>query len=161
MTAHLINRVMRFLAPLTRAHGRVAAKVGRRGAFLILFGVVYLLLGFSYATTPVTPVMRTTLKLALNVAPLWVYGLMWLAAGTVAVISGAFLSPVRDAAGFVCAVIAPTLWAAVYLAAWVDHDAPRMWVAAALYAAVAGAVSVVSGMANPAVLDKVVEEDQP
>lgn len=163
MTAYLINRVVRFLAPTGRAHDRVAAKIGRRGAFLILFGVIYLLLGFSYVATPETPAVRVALKLALRVAPLWAYGLMWLVAGAVAVISGVFLSPARDATGFMCAVIAPTLWAFVYLAAWVDHDTSRAWVSAAVFAAIGGAVSVVSGMANPVVVDTMVAsvKDQP
>lgn len=129
----------------------VRRRVGRRGVFLILFGVVYLLLGYSYLGVTVTPVVRQALRLALNVAPLQVYAWAWVTAGAICVVSG-LVSPARKPIGFTTAVLMPTLWAVVYMAAWVDGDIPRGWVTAVLFAAIAAAVAVVAGMPEPAAL---------
>jgi len=129
---------------------RLGLHVGRRGAFLILFGAVYALIGYSYLTlSPVSEAaVRRSLHLALNVAPLPAWGWAWLAAGAVAVACGAFC-PGRKAGGFATAVVLPALWAVVNLAAWVAGDIPRGWVSAAIYAALAAAVAVIAGMPEP------------
>lgn len=123
--------------------------LGRRGAFLVLFGAVYLLVGYSYLTlSPVSVVaVRRSLHLALNVAPLTVWGWVWIAAGAAAVVCGVFCVG-RKGAGFATAVVMPALWAGVYLAGWLNNDIPRGWVSAAIYAALAGGVATVAGMSD-------------
>ena len=127
---------------------RLGLHVGRRGVFLILFGAVYLLIGYSYLGVHVTPAVRHALRLALNLAPLTVYAWLWLGSGTVLVLSG-LVSPGRKPVGFTVAVVMPVLWAVVYSAAWIAGDIPRGWVQAAIFAALAAAVAVVAGMPEP------------
>lgn len=127
---------------------RFGLHVGRRGVFLFLFGVVYLLIAYSYTGVKVTPQVRMALRLALNVAPLSAYAWAWAAAGALSVVCGLFC-PGRKAIGFIAAVVMPVLWAVVYLAAWIDGDIPRGWVTAALFVALGGAVAVVAGMPEP------------
>ena len=121
--------------------------VRRRGLFLALMGVVFVLLGYSLLA--VTPVERAAVEHALHpavsLAPLWVYGVAWIVCGVVSIVDG--LRPgVRSALGFTAAVIMPTLWALVYLAAWWQGDLPRGWVSSAVFAALAGAIMIVAGM---------------
>lgn len=129
---------------------RIGLHVGRRGAFLILFGVLYALIGYSYLTlSPVSEVaVRHALRLALNVAPLTAWGWAWIAAGATAVACGTFC-PGRKTVGFTAAVVLPALWSVVYVAAWLLGDIPRGWVSAAIYAALAAAVAVIAGMPEP------------
>ena len=124
---------------------KVTLHVGRRGVFLILFGVVYGLLGYSYLQVPVTPAVHRALHVALNVAPLSVYAWAWITAGIICAAAG-LLSPRRKPVGFAVAMLMPALWAAVFLIAWVNGDMPRGWTSAVVFAALAGAVGVVAGM---------------
>lgn len=134
------------MATLQRLH------VGRRGVFLALFGAVYLLIGYSYLAVPKEslPAVKHGLRLAVNIAPLQVYGWAWIATGAVAVVSGLFtLTSTRRPIGFAAAVLMPSLWVVIYLAAWLAGDVPRGWVSAALFALIAAAVAVVAGMTDP------------
>ena len=131
---------------------KLTLRVGRRGLFLVLFGAVYLLIGYSYLTVSQTsqPLVKHALRLALNVAPLTVYGWLWVAAGGLAAVSGLFtITSSRRPIGFIAAVVMPSLWTLVYLAAWIDGDVPRGWVSALLFGLLAAAVWVVAGMPDP------------
>lgn len=129
--------------------------VGRRGAFLALFGLVYLLIGYSYTGSRTTPAVRQSLHLATNVMPIWAYGVIWLSAGMIALAFGLLFDPAKDALGFVAAIVMPALWSFIYLCSWVEGYSPRGWSTAALFLLVAGAVAVVSGMPNPVDVEKV------
>ena len=124
---------------------KAARSIGHRGAFLILFGVVYLLLGYSYLSVQVTPVVKHALHLALSIAPLDVYAWAWIISGALCVLAGV-LSPRRKPLGFAVAMLMPALWSIVFAAGWVNGDTPRGWTTAIVFAALAGAVGVVAGM---------------
>lgn len=134
---------------MTQHVRRIALHIGRRGAFLTLFGCIYLLLGYSYIGTPVTPAVHHSLRMALNVAPLVVYGWLWVTSGVAAIVVGLIFRASRDVFGFIAAVLMPSLWAVVYFAAWMDGDVPRGWVTGLLFALIASAVGVVAGMPEP------------
>lgn len=123
-------------------------RVSRRGVFLIIFGVVYALLGYSYLTIPAAsrPVVKEYLRFALSVLPLDVYGWAWLICGALAVVGGTFHR--LDAVGFSAAIFMPTIWAGVYFIAQFD-GAPRAWVSAFLFVLLAAAVGTVAGMFDP------------
>ena len=128
---------------------RVETYLGRRGTFLALFGCVYALIGYSYLTLEVTPLVRHALRLALRLAPLDAYGWAWIGAGVIAVVCGLFC-PGRKTVGFLAAMLMPAMWSLIYLATWLDGDIPRGWVSAVVYVLLAAAVSVVAGMPEPA-----------
>jgi signal transduction histidine kinase len=132
---------------------------GRRGGFLLLFGALYVLLGYSYMGSRPTDAVRTSLAVAEQLMPLWGYGLLWMAAGLVALVSGLVFSPARDALGFGAAILMPTLWSGTYFLAWLHGDSDRGWVTAVIFAIIAAAVAIVSGMVNPSVL--LPQDDQP
>jgi hypothetical protein len=120
----------------------------RRGVFLILFGAAFVLLGYALLTTDVTPALRHSLRLALNLAPLGFYAWAWITCGALGVIGG--LLPRRlDALGFAAVIVMPTLWAVVYFVEWLAGDLPRGWQGSLLYALIAAAIGVVAGMPDP------------
>lgn len=138
-------------------------RIGRRGAFLTLFGVAYLMIGQALVTSTTTPIVRHVFRFALSILPLPGWGVAWLVCGTVAIVDGLWPHG-RDMIGFAAAVLAPVAWSIVYLAAWLQLDAPgapvgrNLWESALLYAVIAAAVLIVAGMPEPRVLRKIVEE---
>jgi hypothetical protein len=120
----------------------------RRGVFLALFGIIYILLGSSYFV-PVTPALHHALHLAIAVAPLWLYGIGWCACGLMCILVGVVGGPRLEMLGFIAAICPSTLWAVIYMAAWIDNDIPRGWVSSLIFAGLAASVGVVSGMVDP------------
>ena len=131
---------------------RVGLHVGHRGVFLALFGIVYLLLGYSYIGVHITPQVRHALRIALQVAPLPVYAWGWVTTGAISVLCGLFC-PGRKAVGFAAAILMPAIWSLVYTDAWLEGGIPRAWVSVAVFAALAAAVAVVAGMPDPRQLE--------
>lgn len=121
--------------------------LGRRGAFLALFGGAFILIGQALMQTDETQVVRHVFRFALALAPLWVYGVAWIVCGVIALVDG-LLQRGSDAIGFAFASLMPTIWTIVYLAAWIGDDLgfKNLWQSAVLYALIAGAISCVAGM---------------
>jgi hypothetical protein len=123
----------------------------RRDGFLILIGALSLLLGYAYAISPAPQTMKSAIGTALNFAPLWVYGVAWLAAGGYCLAAG-FTD--RRIGGFAVAAAMPTLWGSVYLLSWLHGDSGRGWLTAGIFWALAGAVICVSGLVDPSPIAK-------
>ncbi|MFJ3839485.1 hypothetical protein ACIPY6_28815 [Streptomyces sp. NPDC090054] len=122
-------------------------QLGRRGAFLTPYGLVWLLYGYGQLVTP-QPDQRG-LRLVLNLGPLDFWGWCWIAAGIVA-LACAWAPPGRDAAAFYVLPLVVVPWTASYVAAWLTGDMPRGWVAAAVWAVITVPVLVVAGWPEPA-----------
>jgi fatty acid desaturase len=120
--------------------------LGRRGAILISYGTVWSLYGFAQITSP-QPDQRG-LKPLLEVAPLAVWGGLWVATGLVAVVA-AWLPQGLDWAGFLALPAMVLPWMGSYAAAWVTGDFPRGWVAALVWGVIAVPVLVVAGWREP------------
>jgi hypothetical protein len=152
--ARLLQHAHALTAPLAKAtatprrflHG-VGRRIGRRGAFLALFGCAYIMIGFSYTSDRPTTAVYQSLRVAIKVMPLWCYGVLWMLGGLFAIVVG--LSPKRDGYGFVAAIVLPTLWTLAYFVGWFNGDSARGWVSGLIYLLIASAVAVVSGMPNP------------
>lgn len=129
-----------------RAVQRLRRRLGRRGAILTCYGLVWLLYGYGQLVMP-QPDQRG-LSLMLQRIPLDVWGVAWIVAGVIAVVC-AWAPPGRDAAGFVSLVLIVVPWAAGYLASWLLGDYPRGWIAAAVWTAIAVPVLVVLGWPEP------------
>lgn len=119
---------------------------GRRGAFLLLFGLIYLAIGASYTWVEVgAPIIRW---MSWMPVPLWVCGLVWMVAGLAAIRFG-FCTIPRDRWGFMALAAVGMGWTVAWLIAWATGDAPRGFAGAFVFAALAAAILVVSGMPNP------------
>jgi hypothetical protein len=89
--------------------------IGRRGIFLVMFGLIYLVVGASVISidqhrfADVSPDIGPFLD-----SPLW--GIMWIAAGLLAVVVGIyrFRRPPADAMGFGGLLVPPAVWTIFY-----------------------------------------------
>ncbi|WP_375490216.1 hypothetical protein [uncultured Jatrophihabitans sp.] len=122
-------------------------RIGRHGAFLLTFGVIYLALGYSYTGDRPTDDTRRALRVALEVLPLWAWGIGWMLGGAFALLAG-LLRPHRSF-GWVALVLPALGWAFWYFVAWREHDTTRGPVSFTVYLAFAIAVMIVAGMVDP------------
>ena len=130
-----------------RAVRRLRRQLGRRGAILTPYGLIYTLIGYGQLVIP-QPDQRG-LKLLLAIGPLEVWAWGWLIAGVIALVY-AWAPPGRDTAGFVALILIVVPWVTTYLAAWLLGDHPRGWVAAAIWTVITVPVIVVAGWSEPA-----------
>lgn len=124
-------------------------KVSRRDAFLALFGVAYILIGYSFLNiAPVyKPLIHAQLRAATDLAGIEVYGWAWITSGGVAIVGAIWRR--FDTIGFAVATFMPLLWSLAYWAAVVQDQVPRAWVSGVIYLVLGGAVSLGSGMQDP------------
>jgi hypothetical protein len=143
-----------------RAARAIAAHVGRRGTFLVCFGVIYLVYGvaqWSRATSPFAALGPTGHLLT---RPPW--AALWLACGlaaTVCAVGRRRRGEVRawvDALGYNALLLPPTVWvlgyvlsAVLYLATAGQVGSDRAWAALVIWMSVVVAVLVVSGWPEP------------
>jgi hypothetical protein len=126
---------------------RVGVRLGRRGAVLMLLGVVWLLIGAFQILQPPPPANRAGLYLLTLLAPYEWWGGVWIAASLAAVTAAPRMA--SDTYGFVALMVPPWLWTLVNLAGWALGQAPRGWAAAMVYAALASMIMVVAGWPEP------------
>lgn len=125
---------------------RLKRQLGRRGAILSCYGIVWMLIGWGQIVVP-QPDQRG-LQVLLALWPLHVWGWCWVAAGLIALVC-AWAPPGRDAAGFVSLVLIVVPWMASYLASWLLGVYPRGWAAAAVWTAITVPALVVAGWPEP------------
>ena len=120
--------------------------LGRRGAILLCYGIVWAIIGYGQITSP-APDLRG-LRLLLQTMPLDVWGWIWVASGFIA-IACAWLPQGRDWPGFLALPLMVLPWMVSYLLAWLIGDYPRGWVATVVWGAIAAPVLVVAGWREP------------
>lgn len=121
---------------------------GHRGAFLLLFGFVFALIGLSYCTAEPGAAVRHSMSWMPWWSPIWACGLLWVGAAIIA-IACAFRPIPADRFGFQALSAICAGWVVAYLIAWGVGTASRGWVSAVVFGCLGGAVLVVSGMPNP------------
>lgn len=104
-----------------RAVRRLSEKLGRRGVFLLILGIGKTCWGISFL---VDPPPAQGLELLTQLCGLEHWAWMWIAAGLVTTFS-AFLRVGRDWAGFLAALIPPTVWATAYMSAVINGEYSR------------------------------------
>jgi hypothetical protein len=123
-------------------------QVSRRDAFLALFGVTYILLGYSFLNIdPIfKPLIKAQLRYALEVAPIEVYGWAWVVAGSIAVLGGLWHK--LDGVGFAAATFMPLIWSLANWGACID-GIPRAWVGGVIYGVLGLSSFIISGVPDP------------
>ncbi|MDX3839061.1 hypothetical protein [Streptomyces europaeiscabiei] len=104
-----------------RAARRLHALLGRRGIFLLIVGVGKTCWGVSFL---VDPPPAQGLELLTRLCGLEHWAWLWIVCGLITSAS-AFLQVGRDWAGFVAALIPPTVWAIAYTVAVISGDYSR------------------------------------
>ncbi|WP_282790944.1 hypothetical protein [Streptomyces sp. CC224B] len=101
-------------------------RLGRRGTFLLILGVGKTCWGLSFLFDPPP---TQSLRLLTSMCDIRHWAWLWIIAGLIT-LSSAFLRVGRDWAGYVAALIPPTVWAIAYTVAVISGDYSRgAWVA--------------------------------
>lgn len=123
-------------------------RIGRRGASLMIFGVVDIAYGWSL----LDPLSRASAleSLSYRLLFLWIpagaWAALWLGVAAVCFIQACC---VEDRAAFGCAIGIKVMWALGLYGSWVVYDAPRAWSAAVVWIVLACLVSIISGWPEP------------
>jgi hypothetical protein len=123
---------------------RLAQRVGRRGAALMIFAFIDLVIGWSLAGTATRAQASAlpTYRAHVEILPLIAWGWLWIAVGAVCLVHAFRVS---DRFGFAAAIGIKLVWAAGFLGSWLLYDAPRGWLGAATWVVFAALVHLISG----------------
>ena len=139
---------------------------GRRGAFQLLFGISYAMLGIGWATQEAPPGAMLwipqwfpAVRQYPEMLPTRISAVLWVTAAVMACI-GAFLPRPKDRLSFQALTFVPILWGLFNTLSFITAGFTNGVAAAVLYLAMGGAVMIVSGMSGeherdlrPVVLD--------
>jgi hypothetical protein len=130
--------------------GRVASaywrRVGRRGSALLFFAVLDLIYGFSLFNPTPTAAANPGFVFIAGIAPLRVWGGLWLAVGLVC-LAGAFVR--EDSFAWAAAMALKVLWGTVFLCGWLLTGLERGYVSAAIWLCAAALVALLGSWPEP------------
>jgi hypothetical protein len=143
-------------------------RVGRRGTFLVMMGLLYCTLGYSYGFTPLPPFTVQQLEGPISLARwlpfvestkgcLQVWGALWIASGATAIIA-AWWPPGRDDIGFHALWVFSSVWAVLNIIGEF-MGAERAGIVGVIFGIYAITVLLVSGMVDPPPLVKAADQD--
>jgi hypothetical protein len=133
----------RVTRPLTRRLN------GHRGKFLILFAMIYSLVGYSYVMAGITATRRATFGWLPDWLSFSILAWPWLIAAGIAVVSAILYNPPRtDRFGFMALAVVPMVWGCMFLISWLAGFAPTGWISAITYFAFSATVTLVSSWPN-------------
>ena len=130
---------------------RRVGQIGRRGAMLLVFGVLWMVVGVGVLDSS-----GVHAELLHERLPSWVRGGVWVVTGALAVFY-AFRPPgLSDRVGFASLYIMPAVRVLSYTMAWIDYFIPiggdgyaSGWRFAAVYAVMLAAVMITAGWPEP------------
>jgi hypothetical protein len=143
-------------------------RLGRRGAFLVLMGTLYLGLAYAYGFQEQPEYVFKQLSMPIKVAmfigfntpsdALTMWGFLWASAGATAIIT-AWWPPGRDAWGFVALWLFSAVWSVLNLWGGLVLDADRAGIVGLIFAIYAASVVIVSGFSDPSPISKVARDE--
>lgn len=134
----------------TAALAALRRRVGRRGAALLVFACIDYVIGWSLldaelrAQTEMVPVYRALR----NIAPLTVWGWLWLVVAVVCTVQAVMRT---DVWAYASAIGIKVVWAGGMAYSWVVFHAPRGWLSASLWGVIAALLVVINGWPEPSV----------
>ncbi len=124
---------------------RLAGRLSRRGAVLLLFGLDFLVIGLATALLPSPASTVEGYRVADHLLPLHVWGVIWALAGLCGIIT-AWWPARRDDWGFYAMGSFGLLWACMSLGSTIVYGSARGWILAIIWGSFALALFIVSGM---------------
>ena len=121
----------------------------RHSAAVLAAGCVYIAIGVTYILTAPAESRTSSLALALAVMPLRGWGVVWIIAGSLAVISSRW-PPASETWGYSALSSVTALWAAFYVLGVLVMDAPMQSLTAGLmWGLIAFMWWIIAGLRNP------------
>ncbi len=153
-TEQLHRRLSGLDAYVEATRGLLLRRIGRRGAALLFFAVLDLVYAFSLYFPAAEAKRSSSTRFLADVAPLPVWGTMWLLACFACAVN-AFR--VNDWTGFAAAISIKTLWGLLHLVGALFLSIDRAWVSAAIWLCTAGWLGIISSWPEPPYRPKVRE----
>lgn len=127
---------------------RIQQRLGRRGAALLAFAFVDLVIGWSLTDAQAQAQAKAVpaYRVIADVMSFEAWGWLWIAVGVICTVS-AFCK--NDFVGFTAAIGVKVMWAAGLAGAWIVYDVPRAWLGAATWIVLAALVLLISGWDEP------------
>jgi len=151
-----LSRLAALLEALDTMTGtrRILLHIGYRGSALLFFFLLDLIYAYSLFNPPAEEAAHSrNLVYLASIAPLWVFGVMWLIAAGCCLVA-AFIK--RDFIGFAAAIGIKVLWGLLYVGATLQ-GVPRAYVSVTLWLTMAGFVAIMSAWPEPTNLDRLRE----
>lgn len=157
----MTDTVRVLLRRVGHAGRRFVKRVGHRGCSLLFFGFLDLVYAFSLFRPLETYQNNPGLLYLSAIAPLWVFGWLWLIAGILCL---ANVLRANDQTGFTAAIAIKVLWGLLWLGAGY-FGIPRSYISVTLWLVMAGFVAVIATWPEPTTipvqlrdLDKLAED---
>jgi hypothetical protein len=132
---------------------KISFKIGRRGAVLILYAFLYVLLGYGYVgtdTSQVAPALKVATNLTAGSLAPW--GVVWILVALIGFVT-AFWPPERDNWGFSTMAGMAYLWGGFFIVSWVFYgEEPRGWVSGIIFMTFGAALSLIAGWPEPRII---------
>ena len=127
---------------------RLAHKLGRRGATLLVLAIFDFIFGWFFFDPNVHQSLQQIdiYRGLRDFASLYAWGVMWWLVGIICLVS-AFRR--KDAIGFVAAILIQVAWVVGLMSAWILWDAKYAWAQAALWASLCAWVAITAGWPEP------------
>jgi len=128
---------------------RAPTHLGRRGAVLLILGVIWFFIGISTITDPYAGGSHT-LGLFHQALPSWLRGTLWIGTALLAMSSAWRVAGRRDDWGYMGLILMPIVWAMSYLWAWLSYlfvgkGDPAGWLGFVVWGTVTILVYTISG----------------
>lgn len=127
--------------------------LGYRGSVLLVWGVIWSLIGVGKLLSPVSAVDHLLIT---GYIPAPIRAGVWLITGLIAMVCAFRTRASGDAAGWISLYVMPSVLAVAYMIAWLQsllYDVggiPLGWLGAAVYVALAAIVAICAGWPEPA-----------
>lgn len=126
--------------------GALTHQIGRRGSFLAFLFLLDAIYAYSLFFPTTQSLQTPTSVFLLHIAPLWVWGLLWGAAGLVCLF---YAFHRNDAPGFAAAMFMKTLWSLTFLLGWLFAGVERGYLTATIWGAFAAVCLLISTWPEP------------
>lgn len=121
----------------------------RHSLVLAVAGACYFLVGFVYVTVPVTDERLGAIAFAIRLAPLPVWGVVWMTAGILCFASTRW-PPANETWGYTVLASTSALWSTIYALSMLFFDAPATGITGVAVWALFGFMWwAISGLRNP------------
>ncbi len=122
------------------------ARLGRRGACLLVFGVFDLVYAYSLFHPAREAARTASTRFVADIAPLWAWAALWLVVGLLCMWQAWICA---DRAAYAAAIFVKIVWGALFVAGGIIAGIPRAYVGALIWWAFAGLVAVIATWPEP------------